>query len=150
MRKVGLILCLLIGSLTFVPMATATQPTAVTLKTTKQVHSATGTWSASGAISDSGTLRTLHLDESALPAPAFVVTHVMYEFESPLGTFTLEAQIKETLTGEPGVLAGEGRWVIRHGTGAYATLHGQGEVVGVVDHKNNIVKRTYGGDAHFD
>jgi hypothetical protein len=148
-RRIAQMLILVIWSLTLATAATATPPQSVAISTTKQVHSPTGTWSAFGTISDSGTFTVLKLDESALSAPAFVITHVTYEFESTLGTFTLKAEIKDTFTDVPGFFTDQGTWVIRGGTGAYATLQGQGGVVGFVDHTNNIVSRTYSGKVHL-
>ena len=148
-RKVAMMLVLLTWSLTLATVAGATPPQSVTINTTKQIHSATGTWSAVGAIADLGTFTLLQLHESALPAPAFVITHVTYEFVSNLGTFTLKAEIRDTFTTVPGFFTDQGTWVIRQGTGAYATLQGQGAVVGFIDHANNLVNRTYSGDVHF-
>jgi hypothetical protein len=145
-----LVLGLLLWSLKVVPVASATPPQAVAITTSKPTGPFPGTWSAVGVVSDAGTFHTLKLDVSASGAPAFQITHVTYEFASPRGTFTLQAQITETLTADPDVLTDAGTWVISGETGAYATLHGQGQVVGTVDEHTHLVTRTYSGDAHFD
>src|SRR5215471_18860206 len=113
--------------------ASADQPQAVTITAVKAVHSATGTWSAQGAMVDSGTLATLGFAETALPAPDFVVTHVTYQLSSARGSFELRAQIIETVTA-PGVLTDQGTWTITGLSGGYASLQGTGMVTGTVDH----------------
>ena len=65
------------------------------------------------------------------------------------GTFTMKAQITETLTSDPNVLTDNGRWAIAAGTGAYAKLHGQRTVVGTVDENVNLITRTFQGQVHF-
>jgi hypothetical protein len=54
------------------------------------------------------------------------------------------------LTSDPNVLTDTGTWTVVAGTGAYATLHGHGSVVGTVDENVNLITRIFEGDAHFD
>ncbi len=82
--------------------------------------------------------------------PTFLVSHLTLLFAGAFGTFTVEAQITETLTADPAILVNEGRWVIVDGTGAYATLHGEGEVIGIVNDTLNLITRTFRGVVHFD
>src|SRR5262245_32659298 len=110
MRKAMLFLAICIWSFSSARTAAATTLQAVTLDTTKQIHSATGTWSAVGAFADRGTLRVLGLTESGWGAPTFGLTHVTYEFESTAGTFTLESQIKDTFTSVTGFFSDDGTW----------------------------------------
>ena len=83
-------------------------------------------------------------------APTFGITNLTAQFEGSLGTFTLRANIKETLTADPNVLTDNGTWSILDGTGAYENLHGQGEVTGTADDNQNLISRTYAGTVHFD
>jgi hypothetical protein len=145
-----LALVVLLWSLGVVPIAGATPPQALSITATKPTGQFPGTWSASGVIADAGTFHTLDIHFSAAGAPDFQITHVTFEFDSPRGTFSLEAQIKETLTADPNILTDEGNWVIRDGTGAYAGLHGQGGIVGTVNEHINVIDRTFSGNAQID
>jgi hypothetical protein len=126
--------------------ASASQPAAISLDTTKQVHSASGSWSSTGFVNSGGTFVTRAFVEDGNNG-LFVVTHVTYEFSDAVGTFQLSAEIRETVT-SPGVLTDDGNWQIKAGTGAYRTLQGNGTVTGTVDHQADLVHRIYHGDAH--
>jgi hypothetical protein len=140
----------LAAALALVPAtAFAAAPAPVTIQTVKGVHAPTGTWSATGALTSSGTFATERFAETAHGAPDFVVTHVVYLFSDPSGAFRLDAQITERVTADPLVLVGEGRWTIVGESGAYATLQGTGTVSGTVDHHASTVTRTYQGGVHF-
>ena len=105
----------------------------VTIQTSKPPGPVSGTFSATGAFADDGTINNLSIGFSALGAPTFGITHVTVLFTGDDGTFTLKAQIKETLTADPQVLTDSGTWTIIAGTGAYADLHGQGTISGTVN-----------------
>jgi hypothetical protein len=126
--------------------ASASQPAPISIDTTKQIHSASGTWSSGGFINSTGTLVTTAFAEHSA-RPGFVVTHVSYDFSDAAGSFDLSAEIRETET-SPGVFTDDGIWQIGGGTGAYATLQGTGTVTGIVDHQANLVHRVYQGNAH--
>jgi hypothetical protein len=126
--------------------ASASQPTAISLDTTKGIHSPSGTWSSTGFVNSGGTFVTREFVENG-NSGAFVVTHVTYEFSDAVGTFQLSAEILERVT-SPGVLTDAGNWQITGGTGAYATVQGTGKVSGTVDHQANLVHRVYQGDVH--
>jgi len=85
---------------------------------------------------------------SAVGAPTFLINHLQQRFEGVFGTFTLEAQIKETVTEDPNVLTGEGSWAVIDGDGAYATLRGRGIVTGTADDNTGVITRTYTGMVH--
>lgn len=122
----------------------------ITIQTSKAPGPVSGAFAATGAFVDSGAINNLTIGFSALGAPDFGITHVTILFIGDEGTFTLKAQIKETLTSDPNVLTDTGRWTIIAGTGAYAGLHGEGTVVGTVDDNVNLITRTYEGDVHLD
>jgi hypothetical protein len=122
----------------------------VTIQTSKAPGPVSGTFAATGAFSDSGAINNLTIRFSALGAPDFGITHVTILFAGNDGTFTMKAQIKETLTSDPNVLADSGTWTIIAGTGAYSDLHGQGTVAGTVDDNVNLITRTFEGDVHFN
>jgi hypothetical protein len=144
------ILVLFAALIALVPApAAAVAPEPVTIETAKGVHSPTGTWSATGALSGSGTFLTVGFAETAYGAPDFVVTHVRYLCSDPNGAFRLDAQIIERITADPMVLVDEGRWTIVGQSGAYASLQGTGTVSGTVDHHSFTVSRTYQGQSHF-
>jgi hypothetical protein len=122
----------------------------VTIQTSKAPGPVSGMFAATGAFVDSGAINNLNIGFSALGAPDFGITHLTILFTGDDGTFTLKAQIKETLTSDPNVLTDSGTWTIIAGTGTYADLHGHGTVVGTVDDNVNLITRTYEGDVHFD
>ena len=150
MKRVPFVLGLIVMPLALVSLVAANQPQTVIVNTEKPLGPNPGTWSASGAIAESGTFRAVSFQASGSGAPQFQITDVTFEFENQLGMFKLRAHIKETLTDDPNVLIDEGTWVILDGTGSYAKLHGQGDVVGTVNENNNTINRTFSGAAHFE
>ena len=122
--------------------AMASTPVPVTIHSTVIVGPFTGTWSASGGISDSGTL--------AEPSVNFVGNgqlHIVRDVTGSQGTFTL--RIDSTAVAEPnGNVDFTGQWVVIAGTGAYADLHGQGTRSAVAAH--GVVTETLSGSVHFD
>jgi len=143
------LLAAVIAPLAFTNTAAALERGVLTIHTTKPLGPALGQFSASGAFSDSGVLVTERRIVSALPSPFGVVTHLVLRFEGQFGTFTIEAQIIETVTADPNIFANEGNWAVVDGTGAYATLHGTGDVEGTVDDATNLITRDYVGLVHF-
>jgi hypothetical protein len=145
MRKAALAIVLAVLPLAVAATAVASPPTPVTIETQKPFGPAPGTFSASGGISDAGSFANVSRKASALGAPTFLINHLQQRFEGVFGTFTLEAQIKETVTQDPNVLTGEGTWALLDGTGAYATLRGRGTVTGTADDNTGVITRTYTG-----
>ena len=149
MRRALIVVCLALLPLASASTAAASAPTPVTIQTQKPFGPAPGTFSATGAISDSGAFANVSRTISAIPAPTFVINHLVQRFEGALGSFTLRAEIKETLTADPLVLTGEGTWVVLDGTGAYATLRGRGTVTGTADDHTGVITRVYTGGVLF-
>jgi hypothetical protein len=118
---------------------------AVTIETYRQGFGS-GTFSASGAFSDSGTFTVL----SARGSQQVVVATERYVGD--LGTFTIKRRIKVMPTADPNVRAVEGTWVVVDGTGAYAGLEGQGTVTGEIvgDGPTEEFFFTYTGEADLD
>ena len=77
------------------------------------------------------------------------MTHLVLQFDGQQGSFTMRAQIIETVTNDPDVFANTGVWVILNGTGAYADLQGTGDMEGTVDDAANLITRIYTGLVHF-
>jgi hypothetical protein len=136
-------LCLASAPLLLASTATpalAGTPAPVTIHSTVIVGPFTGTWSASGGISDSGTL--------AEPTVNFVGNgelHIVRNVTGSQGTFTL--RIDSTAFPRPdGSDDFTGQWAVIAGTGAYAHLHGQGTRSAVSD--NGVVTETLTGTIH--
>ncbi len=144
-----LILTAATASLPLTTGAAPSQQEAITIHPEKTIGPALGTFSASGAFSDSGILVTESRLVTAIPSPFGVVTHLVLRFEGKLGTFTVRAQIIETVTPDDPISLNEGVWVIVDGTGAYSTLHGTGDVEGIVDDDANLITRAYTGTVHL-
>src|SRR5215471_8326074 len=132
---------LLLGTAATPAMASTSVP--VTIQSTVIVGPFTGTWSASGGISDSGTLAE---------TTVFVVgngqLHIVREVTGSQGTFTLRIDSTAVAVEPDGSIDFTGYWVVIAGTGAYADLHGQGTRSAV--YTNGIVTETLTGSVHFD
>jgi hypothetical protein len=149
-RRVLIVVSLaLLGALPVASTAAASAPTPVTIQTQKPFGPAPGTFSATGAISDSGTFANVRRTIGGIGAPTFLINHLEQRFEGAYGSFTLRAEIKETLTADPLVLTGEGTWAVLDGTGAYATLRGHGTVTGTADEHTGVITRVYTGGVLF-
>jgi hypothetical protein len=131
----------LLGSAGTPAMASASVPVAI--HSTVIVGPFTGTWSASGGISDSGTLA----ETTVIFADGGQI-HIVRDVTGSQGTFTL--RIDSTLTGvEPnGDRDFTGYWAVIAGTGAYADLHGHGTRSAV--NSNGVVTETLTGSVHYD
>jgi hypothetical protein len=142
-----LVVLLSAATLALAPASPATTGQAVTINSqvqTAPVAPFYGTWTATGAIVDSGTL--------VEPYVHFVGNgqlHIERVLTGAQGTITI--RIQSTLTsfvGDTGTFTGY--WVVVSGTGAYSNLHGQGLRAATIDGNTGIVTETLTGDVHFD
>jgi hypothetical protein len=117
----------------------------VTIETQKPFGPSPGTFSATGAISETGTFLNSSVILGSVDASDSVTVDVTQRFQSALGTFTLRAAISETATDDPHVLSDHGSWTLIDGTGAYETLQGQGRVTGTANDNLDLITRTYNG-----
>jgi hypothetical protein len=118
---------------------------AVMIETRKPFGPAPGRFCISGALAESGSFSNSSLILDGQSSPRSVTVHVTQRFAGALGTFTLRAEITQTATADPGVLAEDGTWAIIDGAGAYATLRGHGGVTGTADDNHDLITRTYEG-----
>ena len=118
---------------------------AVTIETQKPFGPSPGTFSSTGAISESGTFLNSSVILGCVDASDSVTVDVTQRFEGALGTFTLRAAISEVATDDPHVLSDHGSWVVIDGTGVYETLQGRGRVTGTADDSLDLIRRTYNG-----
>ena len=121
------------------------RPLAVTIETRKPFGPRAGTFSAAGAIAESGAFvnSSFILGESGVPG--VVTVHVTLRFFGAAGSFSLRADIDQSATGDPGVLADVGTWQVLGGTGAYERLRGEGRVSGTADDPSDAICRFYVG-----
>ena len=122
----------------------------VTIKTQKRFGPSPGTFSSTGAISESGTFQNSSVILGCTDASDSVTVDVTQRFRGALGTFTLRAAISETATEDPHVLIDHGTWAIIGGTGAYETVHGGGRVTGTADDNLDLINRTYNGTVRHE
>ena len=145
-RMLRLGVLLVVACTAWLPSAEATPPTPVTITIDQHLTGPTtlaGTFTASGAISDSGD----YAEEFRLaPSGAIQGTKTL---TSPLGSITLRSVGRLVFTG-PTTAEIEGRWVILSGTGAYSRLHGQGSTTVSVDFETGTAVAIHEGVAHFD
>ena len=85
------------------------------------------TWSASGAFADAGTFTFDSTHWGAVPSPAVGTLQQELTFSGADGTFTLRGNLVLTIDGDGNVVL-DGPWAVLDGTGAYADLHGAGNV----------------------
>lgn len=117
----------------------------VTIETHKPFGPSPGTFSSTGAIAESGTFLNSSVIFTDPDTSDTITVQVTQRFDGALGTFTLRAAITETATDDPNVLTDDGTWEIIHGTGAYETLQGRGQIAGTTDDNRDLISRTYSG-----
>jgi len=150
MRRIAFALTLLTSVLAWTAPAAADESEAIAIETSKPFGPFPGVFSLSGILEDDGIFFSIRPPVfSASGAPDFQITHVTYEFVGELGTFILRAEIKEAFTADFELAVDTGTWVILDGTGAYETLHGHGDVIGVADESTGIITRSFVGVAHL-
>ena len=120
----------------------------MTIETQKPFGPSPGTFSSTGAISESGTFRNSSVILGCTDASGSVTVDVTQRFQGALGTFTLRAAISQTATDDPHVLSDHGTWVLIDATGIYETLQGRGRVTGTADDNLDLIRRTYTGTTH--
>jgi hypothetical protein len=152
MRRLSLVglfltpVLLVLGSGATTAMASTSVP--VTIHSTVIIEPSPpfpGTWSASGGISDSGTLVEPSVKFAGNPG----VLHIVREVTGSQGTFTLRIDSPVVAVEPNGNVDFTGIWVVIAGTGAYADLHGQGTRTAVAD-TNGVVTETLTGSVHYD
>ena len=117
----------------------------VTIEACKPFGPSPGIFSATGAIAESGTFVNSSVIFGRGRASDAVTVRVTQRFDGARGTFTLRADITETATADPNVLADDGTWEIIGGTGAYETLQGGGRLKGTADDNRDLISRDYSG-----
>ena len=127
--------------------AAASTSVSVTIQSTVMIGLHTGMWSASGGISDSGTLTEPTNFRVGVGAGGFGQVHLVRVMTGSLGTITLVEDVSLTLEPDGGIQS-TGQWAVIGGTGAYADLRGQGTSSAVV--VRGVVTETDTGGVHFD
>src|SRR5262249_26127624 len=132
---------LLLGSAGAPAAASTSVP--VTIQSTVMIGAHTGTWSASGGITDAGTLVDVsdHLVGNGQ-------IRVVRDVTGSPGTFTLRIDGSVTGAQPDGSIDFTDNWVVIAGTGGYAELRGQGTGSAVLAH--GVVPETLTGSVHFD
>jgi hypothetical protein len=132
---------LLLGSSAAPAIASTSVP--VTIQSTVMIVPHTRTWSASGGISDSGTLVDVsdhHVGHGQI--------HVVRDVTGSLGTFTLRIDGSVTGVQPDGSIDFTDNWVVIAGTGGYAELRGQGTGSAVL--AQGVVTETLTGSVHYN
>src|SRR5205085_10295440 len=129
MKRLLLALSLLVA-LGVPVVATAGVPQAVNVTITKGLGDFTpGTFIASGGISDSGGYQLVEEHDTAVPSPVVGTAHYVFTLTGAQGAITARAEtLFRVVSFDPFVIQEDGSWLIVEGTGAYAGLHGQGEL----------------------
>jgi hypothetical protein len=149
-------LLLLLFSMALPARATPPQELNFAVETTYDVRqgppSVSGVWTATGLINSSGDAWIDHINAGWNDAGFWLRNvHTTEVYTDDQGSITLEAHITNISGLNP--FSGDGRWVIKSGTGAYANLHGVGTVSvygEMTSFPNLIVTATYSGTGHFE
>ncbi len=134
--------------------ASAATPQDVTITIHRIAAVPSGTWSASGGITDAGSFAVDpggHFDAFGGPfggPPPVLGVHFADTLTSQKGTITVELQLLLTPAGA-GVFDVQGSWLVDGGTGSYATLLGEGRVTGLVDFSTPTRDITLLGEVHY-
>lgn len=142
MRRLALLLGLIAA---FIVVWTAPAPAAPPETLTISVSRPTDVWSASGAVSDSGTFA-----DDELIFTRTLTLHGFRTYTGSAGTFTARADVRILPTDTPGIFDVTWRWAVVAGTGAYADLHGGGTISERFDAVAGTVVGTWDGSVHFD
>ena len=142
--SISMVVAILAGLLMLLPVpAAASPPEDVTFEFYGNLVTGESTFSASGAVTDSGTYEETRLNFADGTAHGTVTT------TSDAGTITFKWQARITSeTATHRTL--EGRWTIVSGSGAYANLHGEGTVDIFADFTTAELFVTEEGVAHYD
>ncbi len=89
----------------------------------------TGTFTASGAFGDSGTV-TVNEVFAAVPAPSVSVTQQVQTLAGTQGTLTLQCTLFANDFSNPADIPSTGTCAVLSGTGPYASLSGSGKMTG--------------------
>ena len=153
------LLLALVAALGVVAMpAGATPPQALHFATTTTYDiiqgppSISGTWTASGLFESSGDAWIDHFNAGWNDAGLWLRnSHTTEVYTDSQGSIMVEAHITNVTGFNP--ISGDGRWVIKSGTGAYANLHGEGSVSiygEITGFPYLTVEAVYSGVGHFD
>jgi hypothetical protein len=136
------LICTILALGVLAPAAAAAPPTSETISFAWQIDSfpshapyegtATGSFSASGSFTDSGTMAvSYHL--GAVPSPSVGVLHTKRTLIGQLGTITLRCNQLASDFSNPAAVPNSGHCTVIDATGAYAGIHGEGTITGVGD-----------------
>jgi len=105
-------------------------------------------FTATGAITDFGTVTTDFVRATALPSPTVGTAQYVKTFHGQAGSLTILLNSRITSTNDPTLWNEQGHWLILSGTGAYARLLGQGEESGIRDFAKQSLDAVYTGQIH--
>ena len=150
-RRLMVVLAVMVLAVTATTVsAAASSQQPITITTSKPFGPVAGTFSVSGAVAHSAQMRNPVAHGEWIRAPTFLGSHLTILFIGANGTFTIKAQIVETVTADPMVLTDTGSWTIIAGTRAYVDLEGVGIISGTADDNLDLIRRTYMRSVHFD
>jgi len=105
-------------------------------------------FTATGAITDFGTVALDFVRATALPSPIVGTAQYVRTFHGQFGSLTILLNSRITGTSDPALFDEQGHWLIVSGTGAYSALLGQGRESGIRDFANQSLDAVYTGQVH--
>ena len=146
LSTLGAVLCAASPALATPTSASTSQAVTINSQIDLNTEPATGTWTATGGIADSGTLSEPVLNPVGVGSLQLHIERVLVG-----GQGSITIRIQSSLTGfSEGIGSFTGHWVVISGTGAYTDLHGEGLRTATADVNAGIVTETLTGNVHFD
>ena len=145
----------LVASFIFAPLGlTAAEaqsgiPQALTIEH-HSVVGGSGTFVASGAITDAGSVTLDSAHPTALPSPVVGTGHFIRTYHGKHGTFTIQLQTLLKPTDVLWLFTETGSWVITDADGDYEGLLGEGKESGVRDFSAQKLDAVLTGKVHFN
>jgi hypothetical protein len=130
------------------PAGASGKPLPVTFEIHKPTGSGPGTFTASGAVTDSGVAATSRFDAHYGAYPKNETAEVVQSLSGADGVIVVKMEVRVTQSGLPGVEDEHGDWQIVSGTGAYERLQGEGTENAVIDLNQGQLSRTLEGQVH--
>src|SRR6266540_238160 len=146
----GLLAMALAGGIVTASRAGASPPQPFTAHIEDNIFSGEGTWSASGAVSDSGAFSFVPFAPFGGNGSSVYTGHAIVTLTGQQGTLTFRIEALFSATNDPNVVDSTGQFVFVGGTGLYSALKGEGQESGSTNIATGMEVNDLEGDVHSD
>jgi len=154
LRHLALVLALvaaaLAGGTATSSRASATTPQPFTVHIEDNIFSGSGSWTASGAISDSGTFSYVPFAPFGGNGSPVFTGHAIVTLTGHDGAIRFRIDVLFTPTNDPNVFASAGRFVLVGGSGLFSGIQGDGRESGSTNISTGTEMNDLQGKIHFD